>query len=93
MYLIIAISCDDEIIPFITENGIIVLTGINNIISGIARDTVMTGASLKPAWKVLHSKKEQSLAEVYEVWRGVPFGMKMVVSTPKAAPWRATPCA
>ncbi len=43
-------------------------------------DRTMTGASLKPAWKVVHSKKEQSLAEVYEVWRGgVPFGMKIGV--------------
>lgn len=42
-------------------------------------DKTMTGASLKPAWKILRSKKEQSLAEVYEAWRGAPFGMKVGV--------------
>lgn len=39
-------------------------------------DTTKIGVSLKPAWKVLHSKKEQSLADVYETWRGAPIGMK-----------------
>ena len=37
------------------------------------------GFSLKPAWKILNSQKEQSLRDVYGVWRDVPFGMKLGV--------------
>ncbi len=37
------------------------------------------GSSLKPAWKVLNAKKEQSLADVYGIWQGVPYGMKLGV--------------
>lgn len=37
------------------------------------------GASLKPAWKVLNKRKEQSLADVYRIWQNAPFGMKLGV--------------
>ena len=37
------------------------------------------GNSLKPAWKILTLKKEQSLADVYRIWQGKPYGMKLGV--------------
>ena len=37
------------------------------------------GNSLKPAWKILTMKKEQSLADVYKIWQGKPYGMKLGV--------------
>ena len=37
------------------------------------------GASLRPAWKVLNTRKKQSLAEVYRVWQDVPYGIKLGV--------------
>ena len=45
--------------------------------SGPGKDDV--GKSLKPAWKILSTNKEQSLSDVYQTWRGVPFGMKLGV--------------
>ena len=36
-------------------------------------------SSLKPAWKILAKKNEQSLADVYRIWQGKPYGMKFGV--------------
>ncbi|NVK44715.1 MAG: ATP-binding protein [Rhodobacteraceae bacterium] len=37
------------------------------------------GLSLQPAWKILGAKKEHSLADVYKIWQGKPYGMKLGV--------------
>ena len=37
------------------------------------------GLSLRPAWKILTMKKEKSLADVYRIWQGKPYGMKLGV--------------